>query len=312
MERSRFAHAHFVRSVLVVVAVLSLPSISKAQYPGFDDDLQASKVNTELVIADIRPKLFNDLPRAESEIYQQIHFDVSPDSRVMQAYAWKDGNTRRVTVTEAMGRALKLNVDAFLIEKLYHKQNFLGEYMSYVCSRYQANYPNYAKGLPPSRIKSPYELAHVSIDDLYSDADVNKSRAQIEGGAFAFLLAHEVAHHILNHVGHPSQSKQEQREREKAADDWAINLLVKKAINPVTGIVPMLFFYYTTRHPISSEPDRDHPADARRLLDMYEGLQNRLPQFRQYIVASGQSYDNVQKQIQISIKSIQDEIQADE
>jgi hypothetical protein len=55
---------------------------------------------------------------------------------------------------------------------------------------------------------------------------------------------------------------------------------------------------------------KQYTADARRLLNVYVNLQSRLPQFRQYIVASGQSYDNAQKQIQISIKAVQHEIKA--
>jgi hypothetical protein len=310
MKRNPIQFMHVPRLLLLVF--IGVSGVCNAQYPGFADDAQSTKENTEFIIAKLRPKLFSDLPTTQEQIYLQIHFEVSPNTQEMQAYASIDSGIRHVTVSEAMGRAIKLNVDALLIEKLRHKDNFLGQYMSYVCSMYQANYPRYAKGLPPNRIKSPYEIAHVSVDELYSDTDINKSRDQLVGGAWAFLLAHEVAHHVLGHTDHPSQSKQEQRARERAADDWAIDLVLKHGINPVAGIVPLLFFYYTTQHPISSETDRDHPADARRLLDMYQGLQSRLPQFRQYIVASGQNYDNIQKQIQISIQAVQDEINAND
>jgi len=44
-------------------------------------------------------------------------------------------------------------------------------------------------------------------------------------GAFAFLLAHEVGHHVLGHVDHPSRDKEQRRSMEAAADTWAINLL---------------------------------------------------------------------------------------
>jgi hypothetical protein len=308
MKCAKVTHPNLLWLLLSIL--ISVPEVCTGQDPGLDAALLRSKANTELIIADIRPKLFNDLPGAESQVYARIRFEVSAENRVMQAYAWRDGSVRRVTITEALGRAIKLNVDAFLIEKLYHRDNFLGKYMAYVCSVYQENFPRYAQGLPPRRIESPYEIAHVDIDEFYADAKINTTRAQIEGGAFAFILAHEVAHHLLGHVDHASQSKVEQRDRESKADDWAIDLLVRKGVNPVTGIVPLLFFYYTTQHPIEAEAERDHPADVRRILDMYQHLQNRLSQFRQQIIASGQSYENVQTQVQISIETLKGEIRA--
>lgn len=301
-----------VRILGMVAFILVLSSVCYGQYPGYEEDLHGSITNTELIIADLRPKLFGDLPASESKVYRQIHFEVTPDTQHIQAYAWIDkGGDRRVTVTEAMGRAIKLNVDAFLIEKLTNRKGFLGQYMDYVSSRYVANDQRYARGLASARIESPYEMAHISIEKMFSDEDINNARVQIEGGAFAFLLAHEVAHHALEHTDHPTTSKSIQRQRESAADEWAINLLVRKAVNPVDGIVPLLLDYYSTQHAISTESERDHPADAKRLLAMYEGLKVRLPEFRHYISASGQNYSDVQKQVDLAIQAIHDEIDKD-
>jgi hypothetical protein len=118
--------------------------------------------------------------------------------------------------------------------------------MEYVCTRYQSNKDRYRRGFGPERIQSPYEYAHWSdaqFEDFYSHSDINKTRAVIVGGSYAFLLAHEVAHHIHGDVDKPSKNDAEQRTRESAADDWAIDLLIHKNISPVCGIVPLLFFY---------------------------------------------------------------------
>ena len=301
---------------LLSSCVVGLPRVADAQgYPGRERDAEASRKNTSLIIADIRPKLFGDLPQAEATIYATVRFDVSPEDKIMNAYAYKDAGIRRITFTEAMGRAIELNVDALLMEQVYHKPNFLGEYMYYVCTRYARNNERYAQGLPPERIASPYERGHLSEADwneFYSDKDVNSARAKLVGGAFAFLLAHELGHHILGHVDHPTNDKEERRSREAAADAWAIDLLLKKKVSPVSGIIPMLFFYYTTRHPVASEVYKDHPADAKRLLAMFEGANERLPSFRASIEASGQNYEELRRGVTQAIVLIKQEIKEDD
>jgi len=306
----------FVVSCLLMFCVVAVLPIASAQgYPGHEADLEGSRSNSSLIIADLRPKLFGDLPPSEAAIYATVRFDVSPEDKIMNAYAYRNAGIRRITFTEAMGRAIKLNVDALLMEQLYHKTNFMGEYMYYVCTRYARNSERYAQGLSPERIASPYERAHMSdadFNEFYSDKDVNSARAKLVGGAFAFLLAHEMGHHVLGHVDHPTNDKEERRNMEAAADAWAIDLLLKKKVSPVSGIVPMLFFYYTTRHPIASEVYKDHPADARRLLAMYEGANDRLPSFRASIEASGQNYEDVRKGVSQAIVLIKQEIKVDE
>jgi hypothetical protein len=282
-------------------------------HPTREQDIEDSRASTSLIVADIRPKLFGDLPPSEKQIYNQIEFSVSAEDKIMNAYASHKGGVRRVTITEAMGRATELNADAFLMEQLYHMPGFLGSYMSYVCAQYQRNYRRYAQGQSASKIAAPYEFAHWSakdLDEFYADDDVNKARNSALGAAFAFLLAHEVGHHVKGHVDHPTSDLAVRREQESEADAWAIDLLVRKKLNPVDGIIPLLFFYYTDQNPVSREQMSDHPADARRLLRMYEGLSERLPSFKPYL--NGVDYDTARKRVDLAISLVKQEISAGE
>jgi hypothetical protein len=295
--------------------IATSPCVARAQgYPGRDADVEASRRDTSLIIADIRPKLFGDLRPSEAAIYEAISFDVSDEDKIMNAYAYRSSGARRITFTEAMGRAIKLNVDAMLIEQFYQKPRFLGDYLYYVCTRYAMNADRSRRGLSPERIASPYERVHWADRDLrefYSEKDVNSARAKLLGGSFAFLLAHEVAHQVLGHVDNPTRDIDVRRQLETDADAWAINLLVEKNVSPVSGIVPMLFFYYTTQHPVASEIYKDHPADVKRMLAMFTGLNDRLPKFRASIEASGQSYDDVRKTIGQALVLVKQEIDED-
>jgi hypothetical protein len=301
---------------LFLICIITLPRVANPQsYPSYQADIEGSRRNSSLIVAELRPKLFGNLPPSEAAIYASVRFDVSPEDKIMNAYAFKDSGVRRITLTEAIGRAIELNVDALLMEQLYHKDNFMGEYMLYICTRYARNNDRYAQGLSPEHIASPYERAHWSdkdFDEFYADKDINSARGKLVGGAFAFLLAHEMGHHVLGHVDHPTTDKEVRRSMEAAADAWAIDLLVTKNVSPVSGIVPMLFFYYTTRHPVASEVYKDHPADVRRMLAMYEGAHARLPSFRASIEASGQKYEDVHKGISQAMVLIKQEIKEDE
>ena len=300
--------------VFVVISFLLLMAhalVAQTQ-PTREQDVEDSRASTALIVEDIRSKLFVGLPASEQQIYDQIVFSVSSDSAI-NAYATHKGGQRRVVLTEGIGRATELNTDAFLIDQMYHRSGFLGDYMNFVCTRYQSNNKRYSQGLPPNKIPSPYEYAGWTDRDLtnfYADRDINHARNVALGGAFAFILAHEVAHQIKGHVDlpHSSLSLAQRRQNETEADAWAIDLLVKKKLNPVDGMIPLLFFFFTDQHPISDENVSDHPADERRLLAMYQGLSDRLPSFRPYL--TGIDYDTARKRVDISIALIKQEIAA--
>lgn len=289
--------------------VLLVPTSTNAKnYPSRKADLEDSRVNIALIIADLRPKLFADLPPAELAIYSEIRFSVSFDDKVINAYATFRAGIRRVILTEAIGRATELNGDAFLMEQLSDQPGFLSSYMSYVSEQYQKNSGRHAEGLARLRIPTPYDFAHWSekdIDEFYSDSDINAARNVVLSGAFAFLLAHEVGHHVKGHVDHPAADLAGRREQEFEADAWAIDLLVRKKLNPVDGIIPLLFFFYTDQHPVSTERLSDHPADARRLLQMYERLSQRWPSFKPNLL--GIDHETVRESVDFGISLIKEE-----
>jgi hypothetical protein len=299
--------------LLTIIGLVCCFSFAPSQAQSYQENLEASRTNKSLIVAEIRPKIFGDLPSKEMQIYSEIRFDVSSEDKIMNAMAYRRAGIRRITLTEAMGRGLELNADALLIEQRYRMPRFLGRYMEYVCQQYATNQKRYDAALPPARIASPYELAkftQADWDAFYSDPGINRKRAEIVGGAYAFLLAHEVGHHVLGHVDDPTRDLPKRRAQESAADDWAINLLIKKQVSPVSGIIPLLFFYYTDQNPISKERGSDHPADVRRLLAMYEGLEKRLPELKAYIVASGQDYETIHRQVISAIAAVKQEIGA--
>jgi hypothetical protein len=304
-----------VRTSLISTAffccLLTPDHIFAQSYPGEADDVAGSIASTSLIIAQIRPPLFDDLPKSEAQIYKRIEFNVSDDSHHMIAYASKKNGVRRVTLSEGMGRTIELSADALMIEWHYNKPKFTAEYMNMVFKRAVRNEQKAAQGLAPERIPSPYDFAGWSKSDLeafISDPQMHLEEMRLFEGAFSFVLAHEVAHHVLGHEDTPAKNDAEQRERETQADAWAIDLMVRKRISPVTGIIPMLLSYTMGLNPINREVESDHPADARRLLEMYEGLNKRLPEFKESIEESGQSYETVKKEVAQSLAMVRKEI----
>jgi IrrE N-terminal-like domain len=295
--------------IVLISAFFGSSKLGAQSYPGQANDVDASVASTSLIIAQLRPLLFNDLPDEELGIYKTIHFEVSPDSHHSSAFASKKNSVRYVTMTEGMGRTIELSSDALIIEWFYNKPGFTSQYMKSVLSLAVENDKRAKQGQTPVHIPAPVDFAgwsRADKDKFGTDAEIHSSEMKLWEGAFSFVLAHEVAHHILGHEDSEADSPADQRQRETDADAWAIDLLVRKGVSPVAGIIPMLFSYELGLTPL--QETGDHPADARRLLAMYEGLSERLPTFKASIQASGQDYETVRAQVAQGLTLVRQEI----
>jgi hypothetical protein len=105
----------------------------------------------------------------------------------------------------------------------------------------------------------------------------------------AFILAHELAHHILDHRGRPA-SALDSRSREENADTVAVQL-VSGTPMPAIGAIPILLsFYLMDPEADINDPISSHPDPRRRILKIarsgYDAMIND-PEFRNYLVSQG-------------------------
>jgi hypothetical protein len=282
--------------------------------------LRASKGDFEGTIRTLRAALFRDLPSTEDLIYRDITFRVELDDRNITAYAGYLNGRRVVAVTVAFGRVIEMNCDALLIGEGRNDHSFVARYMRNVAGAQRENWDRELRGKSLRRIQSPYEFAGMSSHDLdvFSDDPAAKAaRSKLYSNSFAFVIAHEVAHHVLGHTDMPrldvstAQGARQQRDRETAADRWAIECLVRKHMSPLAGVIPLLLDFVTAAHPVHRANSQDHPADIVRFRAMTQATLLALPSMRAEIAAEGQNFDAVQKQVRTMLAAIDAEIADD-
>ena len=238
----------------------------------------------EKTINVLRPALFDNLTGSEAKIYKQIVFHVSNAETISEAGSWVDDDGKRtVEIAEGYGRQIKMMAEAELIEDQL-KKPVLIPYIQYVVVSWRQH---------ATFIKDPSAFADFDFDSFLAKPEGSLAWDKMSSGAIAFVLAHEVGHHVLGHCDKPTQDADVQRQREFDADSWAIKRLenANPHFLPTSGVIPLIFNYYITPNPIANEARSDHPADLRRIHQMFEAMEESLPQYRADIEKVGITYE---------------------
>jgi hypothetical protein len=239
----------------------------------------------------VRPRLFSDLSASEERVYREISFVISDDD-----IAWETSGSlssdgeRSVTIDIGYVRKLEMFAEA---ERLEQKtgHDVLVPYISYVAHSLNSG---------QSYIKSPALFIGMSmnqVDQLDAPSPEKQNEMAMVVNSIAFILAHEVGHHILGHYDRPPASPERSREMETEADAWALKQCANGHFSPLGGMLPVIFEYYTTANPIQSEQQNHHPADMRRLRATFAAMLDSLPAFKTEIESHGVSYSDFRRSI---------------
>lgn len=232
----------------------------------------------------IVPKLFANLPPHDLEIYRQIRTNLTDNNNAWQTQGGIDNvGDRYINIDVGYIRKLEMFAEAVRLEESTGRE-VLVPYIAYVAHSLNAK---------QTYIKSPAVFIGMSlkeIDELDEVTPAKKQEIAMILNSVAFILAHEVGHHVLGHHDHPTNDLAKLRQMESEADDWALDRCVKAHFSPLGGMLPVIFEYYTTAHALENEQKNDHPADLRRLHAIYAAMLNSLPAFRSDIEAQGASY----------------------
>jgi hypothetical protein len=226
------------------------------------------------IVTRIRGVLFRGLSPEERAIYDDIEFRITLDDNPSpsRARALRRDGDRLVELSVGYARTLDMIVDAAVIgEERGDEFGFVNDYVTNVLERWRTNWDRNSKGLPNLRIPTPYDFANLTprqTDRLESDPRLNQKRNGVFGNALAFVLGHEVGHHVLGHLESRPVDKAESRRREAAADAWSIHLMLRNGANPLGGAYALLFDYLAGDN-LGQELASTHPADIRRIQAMY-------------------------------------------
>lgn len=203
--------------------------------------------------------------KQENKIINNIKIRVPIDPAPVRVWAFQESGNRVIEISTGYSAVSGMIVAGYLIELNFNKENFGEKY-----ARYTAN--TYATGRLGGGI-APWDKAGLSQseqDFFHSDPNYN---AQFIGQSMVvlwYVLAHEIAHHVLNHKFEKSIPLSKIREQEKEADLWASNKFIKLGIPPATAFPAFMYWYYLDEYGVKNEYRRTHPPDLKRLRSMLQ------------------------------------------
>lgn len=108
-------------------------------------------------------------------------------------------------------------------------------------------------------LKTPSQylgLKKDEVDNAFSDDVVKEFNVAVSHSIF-FVLAHEFAHHLKDHLALPAETSQERLAQEVEADEWAIEMCLRNNIVPMMATVslyPLGFFENHSKSEQNSYP----------------------------------------------------------
>jgi hypothetical protein len=297
-----------LHTMLLCVAMLGQGFTQEPSEQQRQADIRASVATVEKIINVLRPALFGNLTGAEAKIYKGITFHVSDQEALSRADSRLDDGTRIVEIDEGYGRQIEMMAEAEMIEGQQNRPVLI-PYIQYVVLSWRQH---------ATFIRDPSAFAHFDFEGLLDKPEMAKAWDKMSSNAIAFVIAHEVGHHVLGHCDNPLPKDPDKlRQMELDADAWAIERLEKATphFSPLSGLLPLIFDYYITPKPIENETRSNHPADLRRIHKMFAAMERDLPDYRADIEKDagplGITYDQYSNFVKTSLRDYEQQMATD-
>jgi len=218
------------------------------------------------LIVQCKTDLFDILTTQEAKAYRKITFVDSRefDFLEMPRAAIKNGKPI-ITFPTAYVLYLDSLISAKLVEERLRKDHFTLAYARYCGETIRlAKRRSITLEHPFQRAKLTQEQADTLLD---SDGQMQYQTMMLFMGAF--VIAHEVGHHVLGHLG-ADQAKKPATERELEADRWACQLLSAKSVSPYFGAYVLDFEFGIRSVSDDKWKTTTHPHAVTRMLQVVE------------------------------------------
>ncbi|HRB14883.1 MAG TPA: hypothetical protein PK224_03745 [Nitrospira sp.] len=245
--------------------------------PGFADDeasfIDAMQTASEgacyLVLKDFRPHLSDH----QKATLQQIRIRITPSREADRVFARGEGSERRIEISVGFLMAGSLVSDLQVFQNLQNGQDRTWDYVSYIATSLIKN--SRADGERSSKIALKSFPTFLGFNatkerELYSDPRIYKIRSYLNVEALALILAHELSHHFLDHVGKTELSLDLKRLQEAEADRLAVRLAIASGHNPLLGIYPFLLYVAMEENFRIDPSQRDYPEPGCRVGGMID------------------------------------------
>jgi len=217
----------------------------------------------------------------ERAVLQEIDVRMPIDYNVTRVVAYHDDSERVIEVSSGFFGLMSQMCEDEVLHDYYLPQDpgITDRFETYMTSLNEAidrNEQSFSAEPEPLPRFAPFAgipedvAAAIESRDDYLD-----SVANLRLSAIAFVLAHEIGHHIFGHTDLPLPgSVEESRAQESEADRYAVELTLRIA-QPAFGAFPALVLFAAAEGE-ALDPQATHPLPICRILDAYLDVVDRL------------------------------------
>lgn len=207
----------------------------------------------------------------EKRKIDKIELRVPIDPAPVRVRAYSEKGSRIIEVSTGYSVVSRMIVSGYIMELKLGIDNFGEEYSRYTANTYATG--RLGGGVPPW---SKAGLSESEQRTLLNDPEFNAMQHGQHMVVLWYVLAHEIAHHILDHGYGKGMSLSDLREQEAEADTWASNALIKLGIPPAAAFPALMYWYYLDEYSVKNEYRRTHPPDLKRIRRMLQRTLNKL------------------------------------
>ena len=270
MVQYRHVPRHHIAGLILVAGVASGPVVANDDLAFYSDRIQEV---AHVLVADIRPTLD---PHA-----QQIVADIeilSPRVWETNAEARRGFGSHRVIEFNAGLLAVTDWLSLAMIADWAGHDGCLTEYSDYLAELTGHNSRRSWKDKERKPVLDFTSYASTTkghcenaLTNNLDHARQQELRDQMLDAIVATVLLHEIAHHVLDHIGGPDKSLLQQRVREREADRWAVATAVNSDYE-LRRAVPLFLFLAATGGGTLEDEFRSgrgiHPSGLNRVREL--------------------------------------------
>lgn len=266
----RHVRTHHIAGLTILAGLASGHAVAADDLAFYSDRIQEV---AHVLIADIRPTLD---PRSQ-QILDDIEIQ-SPHAWETNAEARRGFGNHRIIEFNAGLLAVTDWLSLSMIADWAGHDGCLNEYSDYLAELINHNARHSWKEVEHKQLLN-FETYASTTHGRCENALVNtldrarqqELRDQILDAIAATVLLHEIAHHVLDHIGGPDKSLLQQRVREREADRWAVATAVNSNYELRRAVPLFLFLAATGGGTLEDEFRRGsgiHPSGLNRVREL--------------------------------------------
>jgi hypothetical protein len=262
---------HLAYCGIVGLCLVTLTPRCAAQDGGADNTGALAQRDIQIrIINDALDQLWTVMTPSEQAILQEIDVRVPMDYDITRVVAYRQEG-RVIDISFGFFGLMNALCRDYILASYYSERDpnapyLYEQYVDHLNAVIDRN--DRAVGQERAQLQSFAEFAGIPPEieaDIMSQGDAEYYSGALAVTAIAFVLAHEIGHHMLGHLDASPASPAESRAREAEADRYAVDLTVRARMPPF-GVIPALAIFEVAEEEYA-DPFAMHPPAGCRVLD---------------------------------------------